>query len=260
MWKILRYTFYDLVRSRWLFMYMGLFLVITLGFIYLSGDSSQMVLSLMNVVLVLVPLVATVFGVTFYYNSREFTLLLLAQPVPRRQIFLGQLCGLASSLALCLILGTLIPALIAGIAVSSDFLSFITVVAVGVILTFVFTGLAIWVALANDNRIRGFGFAVLMWLVFAVIYDGLFLLVLSYFSDYPLDNLAIALSMLNPIDLGRILITLQMDIAALMGYTGAVFRKTIGSGLGQVFAWAVLVVWAILPVLMVRRLSGRKDF
>ena len=82
----------------------------------------------------------------------------------------------------------------------------------------------------------------------------------SVFSDYPLEQAAIGISMFNPIDLGRILITLQMDIAALMGYTGAVFRKTIGSGGGLLLAWAVLLFWAILPVVFVRRRAYRKDF
>ena len=117
-----------------------------------------------------------------------------------------------------------------------------------------------WVAMRHDNKIRGFGVAMFLWLVFAVIYDGIFLMLLSGFSDYPLEKTAIGLSMLNPIDLGRILITMQMDIAALMGYTGAVFRKTIGSGAGLVVAWAVLIAWGIIPVLMIRRKASRKDF
>jgi hypothetical protein len=42
----------------------------------------------------------------------------------------------------------------------------------------------------------------------------------------------IILSALNPIDLGRILFLMKFDIAALMGYTGAVFQRFFGSGLG----------------------------
>lgn len=38
----------------------------------------------------------------------------------------------------------------------------------------------------------------------------------------------IVLSALNPIDLGRILVLLKMDVAALLGYTGAVFRQFLG--------------------------------
>ena len=57
----------------------------------------------MNVILLLVPLIATMFGVMYYYNSREFTELLLAQPIPRRHIFIGQYLGIAGSLSIILI-------------------------------------------------------------------------------------------------------------------------------------------------------------
>tara|TARA_R100000935_G_C2778402_1_gene140626 strand:- start:367 stop:558 length:192 start_codon:yes stop_codon:yes gene_type:complete len=41
----------------------------------------------------------------YYYNFREFTQLLLAQPDKRSSIFLGQYFGVALSLSLSLIIG-----------------------------------------------------------------------------------------------------------------------------------------------------------
>jgi Cu-processing system permease protein len=67
----------------------------------------------------------------------------------------------------------------------------------------------------------------MLWFYFSLIYDGLLLFFLFQFSDYPLEKAMIVLSSLNPIDLGRILILLKLDIAALMGYTGAVFDEVL---------------------------------
>jgi Cu-processing system permease protein len=76
----------------------------------------------------------------------------------------------------------------------------------------------------SKDKARGIGAALLLWFYFALIYDGIVLLILFTFSDYPLEKLTLLLSALNPIDLGRIFIMLKMDISALMGYTGALYE------------------------------------
>ena len=99
-----------------------------------------------------------------------------------------------------------------------------------------------------------------MWLFFAVIYDGIILLSMMLFGDYPLDKVTLMVTMLNPIDLSRILILLKLDISALLGYTGAVFQKFFGTSSGVILSLSILSIWTIIPVvLMVRKAKG-KDF
>jgi len=136
----------------------------------------------------------------------------------------------------------------------------LTLLGNGLLLTFIFSGLAFLIALRNDNKIRGFGLAILTWLFFAVVYDGIVLLLLLFFRDYPLENAALGLSILNPIDLSRILILLKLDISALMGYTGAVFQKFFGTIWGSVVAVLSLGFWVLIPVISIRMLSNKKDF
>lgn len=260
MLKIMKYTLSDLLRSRWGLIYLGFFLLLTLSLLWLSGDVSKVVISLMNVILILCPLIAVMFGVMYFYNSREFTELLLAQPIRRTDIFWGQYLGLALSLSLSLLLGIGLPFLLYGLLASSEVLNFFVLVSTGVFLSFIFSGLAFYIALRNDNRIRGFGLAILVWLFFAVIYDGIFLLSLMLLKEYPLEHYSIVAAMFNPIDLSRILILLKLDISALMGYTGAVFRKFLGTGLGSTLSFGVLVLWVLVPAWSIRRLALRKDF
>jgi Cu-processing system permease protein len=260
MLKILKYSFYDLIRSRWTYSYGGFYLLFTLSLLWLSNDLSKVVISLMNVVLLLCPLIATMFGVMYYYNSREFTELLLAQPVRRTSIFLGQYLGVAGSLSASWIIGVGVPFSLYGVFGSEQAGNFAMLLFVGVVLSFVFSAMAFFIALKNENRIKGFGLAILAWLFFAVIYDGLLLLSLSMLTEYPLEKFSLIASVLNPIDLSRILILLKLDVSALMGFTGAVFRKFLGTGLGMGVAFAVLLLWVVGPVIGIRRVAVRKDF
>jgi Cu-processing system permease protein len=214
----------------------------------------------MNVIIILVPLIGTIFGVMYYYNSKEFTELLLAQPIKRSSIFLGQYLGVALSLSMSLILGLGIPFVLYGLFQSNEIWDFGLLLVTGTFLTLIFTALAFNIALYNENKIKGFSYAILLWLFMAVIYDGLFLMALMAFESYPLDSFSIGATLFNPIDLSRILILLKLDISALLGYTGAVFQKFFGTGFGLVMALSALSLWVLFPVLNIYRKSRKKDF
>ena len=221
---------------------------------------SKVIITLMNIVLVLVPLIATIFGVMYFYSSRDFTELLLAQPIARRQIFLGQYVGLVFSLALCIIIGIGVPFTIFGVFGSSEIWNYFSLLGIGVCLSMIFGAFSILIGIAFDNKIKGFGFAIFLWLFFAIIYDGIFLILLNIFSDYPLDRFALIMAMANPIDLGRILILLKLDISALMGYTGAVFNQVLGNAGGMIISLGILLLWTFVPVHFFCRIASKKDF
>ena len=126
-------------------------------------------------------------------------------------------------------------------------------------LTLVFTSIAFWASVKARDKARGIGFALLLWFYFALIYDGLILLILFAFSDYPLEKLTLILSALNPIDLGRIFIMLKMDVSALMGYTGALYQDFFGSFMGMLFTMGVMSLWAIIPLVGALRTFKKKD-
>jgi len=260
MLKILKYSIYDLLRSRWSYVYF--FFYLSLGFVllFLNNDVSKAVITLMNIIIVLTPLIGTIFGVMYYYNSKEFTELLLAQPIKRNKIFMGQYLGIALSLTLSLVLGLGIPFLAYGIFKSSAIFDFGLLLVTGSFLNFIFVALAFNIALSNENKIKGFGYAILLWLFLAVIYDGLFIISLLVFNDYPLDKFSLIATMFNPIDLSRILILLKLDISALLGYTGAIFKQFFGTNLGLFSSIFALSLWVIFPVFRINGKLKKKDF
>ena len=260
MLKILKYSFFDLMRSRWSYVYFLFYLAVGFVLLFLNNDTSKAVITLMNIIVVLTPLIGTIFGVMYYYNSREFTELLLAQPLKRSTIFLGQYLGVSLSLSLSLVLGLGVPFLAYGVLQSTAIFDFISLLFVGAFLTFIFVSLAFNIALSNENKIKGFGYAILVWLFLAVIYDGIFLISLVMFQEYPLDQFSLFATVFNPIDLSRIVILLKLDISALLGYTGAVFQKFFGTNFGIVLSSSVLILWVLLPTLRIVYKSKSKDF
>ena len=164
------------------------------------------------------------------------------------------------SLSLSYLLGTGIPFLFYGIQATRQAGNFLLLTVAGLFLTFIFTALSFLVSIRFENTIKGFGIAIFIWLFFAIIYDGIFLLILLIFEQYPMDKFALAMTLFNPIDLSRVLIMLKLDISALMGYTGAVFNKFLGTGLGIGIAVVVLFLWIIFPVSLIVNYARKKDF
>lgn len=258
--KFIKYSFTDLIQSYWTIIYFLFFLAVTGAILYFSADMTKSIVSMMNIVLVLVPLVSIVFGAIYYYNSREFTELLLAQPVRRRSLILGQYAGLALSLSISVSLGVGIPFALKGIFSSEHIFDFLLILFAGIGLSFSMSAIAYATALRHENKILGFGISLFIWFFLAVLYDGLILVLMIIFKEYPTDTLAIILTFLNPIDLSRVLIMLGLDIAALMGYTGALFLKFFGSATGISVSLISMLSWIAIPSLLMVRIAKNKDF
>ena len=107
--RIIKYVFYDILRTRFILLYTMFLLLSTFAMFQLDTDSSKVILSLMNVVLMVVPLVSVVFTTIHFYNSYEFIELMLAQPVNRPVIFLGEYFAVALSLCFAFTAGVGIP-------------------------------------------------------------------------------------------------------------------------------------------------------
>jgi Cu-processing system permease protein len=256
--KIVRYELRDVLRSRSLIAY-GLFFLLVTEVLLRFGGGPRAALSLMNVVLLLIPLVSIVFGTMYLYHAREFTEMLLAQPVRRAQLFLGQFLGLAMPLSAAFLLGLGVPfAMHAG--EEGPGATLLVIAGCGVALTFIFTAFAALIAARIDDRVKGIGAAIGLWLGLTIVYDGLVMMGLTVFADYPLEKPALAAMVSNPIDLARVLILLRLDVSALMGYTGAVFERFFGSTWGAGLASLALVVWTGVPLLLGARRFQRKDF
>jgi Cu-processing system permease protein len=247
-------VFYDMLRTRFIIFYAAFLMICTFAFFQIDGDFGKVVLSLMNVVLMAVPLVSVVFTTIHFFNSYEFIELMLAQPVNRRAVFLSEYLAVASSLCLAFVIGVGFPFVVYG-----AWQPIATLIITGIFLTLVFVSLAFFASVLTRDKARAIGIALLFWFYFSLIYDGLLLWVIYSFSDYPLEKLTLTLIAFNPIDLARIIMLLQLDISALMGYTGAFYKNFFGSNLGILFSASFLMLWVLWPTLVAMRIFNKKD-
>ncbi|MEP7254451.1 MAG: ABC transporter permease subunit [Ferruginibacter sp.] len=252
--KIIKYVIIDILRNKIMLTYTIFLLIISLSIFNLEDNSSKGLLSLLNIILIIVPLVSMLFSAIYVYNSAEFLELLVSQPLKRRSIWLSLFLGLACSQALAFFIGAGIPILLYE-ATATGFM----MLATGLLLSVIFVAIAMLAAVKTRDKARGIGVTILLWLYFALIFDGLLLFILFQFADYPLEKMMIGLSILNPIDLSRILILLKMDVSALMGYTGAIFKDFFGTQSGFVLSFCTLFAWVIIPTWLSLRKFNRKD-
>jgi len=252
--KIIKYVLLDILRNKILLSYTVLLLAISLSVFNLEDNPAKGILSLLNVVLIVLPLVSIIFSTIYVYNCSEFIELLVSQPLKRTRLLMSIFMGLVISLLLAFLVGAGLPILIYNPGAAG-----LLLVLVGMALTVIFVSLAILGSVVARDKARGIGVSILLWFYFSLLYDGLVLFCLFQFSDYPLEKPAIILGSLNPIDLGRIVVLLKMDISAMMGYTGAVFKDVFGGAGGALYASAVLFAWMALPLYLAVRYFNRKD-
>lgn len=254
MMKLSRYVLYDILRSKIIIAYTLFLFIVSFSMFQMEEDSSKALLSLMNIILIALPLVSLVFTTIHYYNSYEFIELMLSQPLSRKKIILSEYAGVSLSLLSAFLIGVGIPVLFYAANETGMALLF-----TGAALTLIFTSIAFFASVWARDKARGIGFALLLWFYFTLIYDGIVLLILFSFSDYPLEKFTLVISALNPVDLGRIFIMLKMDVSALMGYTGALYKDFFGSGTGLLFTTGVMTLWIVIPLWLAVKKFKKKD-
>lgn len=252
--KIIKYVLTDIIRNKIVIAYTLLLIAISFGILSLESSSTKAMLSLLNIVLIIVPLVSIVFSTIYVYNSSEFIELLLSQPLKRKTIWLGMFVGLALSLALAFFAGIGIPILLFNFNAIG-----LTLIAAGLFLSVILVSIAMLAAVYTRDKAKGIGIAIILWLYFSLLFDSLVLLLLFQFEEYPLEKAMIVLSALNPIDLSRILILLKMDVSALMGYTGAVFKTFYGTQWGILVSFLLLFLWIVIPLFFSLKKFKNKD-
>lgn len=254
MLKISKYVLYDIVRNKVMIAYTLFLFIVSMTLFQMEVNSSKAVLSLLNIVLIVIPLVSLVFSTIHWYNSYEFIELMLTQPISRKKVLFSEYTGISGSLVIAALAGIGIPVMIYNFNGTG-----MALILIAALLSLVFASVSFLASVKSRDKARGIGVSLLLWFYFVLIFDGLILLIIFTFSDYPLEKITLLLSSLNPVDLGRIFIMLHMDVSALMGYTGAMYKDFFGSGSGILYTIGIMVVWIVAPMLLALRAFNKKD-
>ncbi|RPA69480.1 ABC transporter permease [Cyclobacteriaceae bacterium YHN15] len=255
MFKLLKYSLYDIVKSRFALLYTLFMVLVAISIYQVSEDMSKVSLSLLNIMLMIVPLISAIFATTHFFNNLEFTELMLAQPVKRRDVFLSQILAVMFVLSMAILIGFGAPMLLWGADITV-----LTLLGIGISLSIIFAGLAFLASVLTRDKAKAIGISLSFWIYFSLIYDGFVLYLIYSLADYPLEKTTLSLVFLNPVDLGRVIMLMQLDISALMGYTGAFFQQFFGSAKGILLSSSMMFIWMLWPMGLAMRVFKKKDF
>jgi Cu-processing system permease protein len=258
------------IRNRWTLIFAcvfgGLMLAIAyFGLLTAGGLGFQSFtrtsVSLLNLVLYLVPLVALMMGTLSFTSEKSLSELLFAQPVTRSEILLGKLLGLFAALATASLCGFgLAGFIIASRAGTAGVARFPAFVGLSLLLALVFLTLAALVASWCDRQTKAFGVAMFLWFFFVIFYDllvigGAFLLKERTANQFIFTSL-----FGNPVELARVASLLVLDGKEVFGAAGAALAKFLGGDRAALLALlGGLLCWIVAPFVIAQRLLKRQD-
>ena len=260
-----RYELLLAIRSRWLQVFAvtfaGLALAVAGGGYIISGghgvqDFARTAASLVQLVLLLVPLAALVFGALALTPDRGAAELLYAQPVSRGAILAGRMLGVWTALVAAELLGFGAAGLVVrGQAGPEGARQYGALVVTAAALTAVFLAIAALLASANaGRRTRVLASALVVWFVTAVLFDIGVLAVASTLRSGAASRLMVVATLVNPVDAARVGVLVAIDgVSAFGAGSLALFRVTGGPGAAVALAGLSLGVWVAVSLLLAMR-------
>lgn len=258
------------VRSRWTQVFAGVFAALALavaasGYVLSGGmgvqDFARTAVSLVQLVLLLVPLTALLIGVSALAPEREE--ILFSQPVAREAVLLGRLLGLLAALAAAQGLGLGAAGIVVFAQSGPEGLAGYLALALGALaLTAVFLGVAALIAVRGlgKGRNRPLAVALVTWFAAVVLFDLAALGAASLLPSGTASRVLIASVILNPVDAVRTGALLAIEGAAAFGAASLAFlRFTGGPARGAGLLAASVLLWATVPAWLAMRRIGRAD-
>jgi Cu-processing system permease protein len=248
----------DALRNRWFILYALCFAALSLALasVALAGTGrfgmagfGRTAASLVNLVLLIVPLMGLTLGAVALSSERERGTLetLLSQPITRGEVLLGKFLGLAAALlgALAAGFGTT-GAVLAAQGASANVVQFVSIFALSVLLGWSMLSVGFLISSVARRTTLALGTAIFVWLGFV------------FLGDLGLMSGAVALQMsaaellawalLNPLQVFKMFAVSGMHRSLdLLGPAGLYASQTFGNSLPLLFG-SVLAAWITLPL------------
>lgn len=271
-WTCARQELALAVRSRWMQTFAAVFALLALavastGYVLSGGtgfqDFARTSASLVDLILLLVPLTSLLFGVNVLTPEPGAAEMLFSQPVARRTILAGQLTGLLLALVGAEAIGFGAAGLVLFTRTGAyGMTSFLGVAAGAVVLTAVFIGLAAAIAAGSTSasRARSLAIALLVWFVAVVLYDVAMLGLASAVPSGVASRLLMVAAVVNPVDAIRTGTLLGVEGSTAFGAASLAFFRFAGGSWGAA-AWLTtsIVAWLIVPFLAAGVRLNRAD-
>lgn len=249
----------DARRNRWFLLYALAFagLSLALAWVALSGAGNyglagfgRTSASLINLILLIVPLMGLTLGAMGLAGEREQGTLLymLAQPINQAELLLGKFLGLALALIAALGLGFGLTALlIAANGGGAQIGVYLSLLGLSCLLAVASLSVGLLVSSLTPRGSTAVGIALFLWLIL-VFFGDLGVMGTALVLRLNVDQL-FALAIINPLQLFKIaaVFSLRQNLEVL-GPAGVYALRTYGSQLLPLLL-GLLAAWALLPFL-----------
>lgn len=239
--NVVFFEMFDALRSRWLLVYSGLIFSFAFFLLYMSsGSDEDVAASLLNFILLLVPLFLFVYGIISFHMSLSFGRVILSTGVTRTSLYMGQYIGRLLGVLPGFALGLLLAFIFAGSIEAIG--SFMLLLVYGLLLNAVFLGLSFLISQFSEHLELLIGAAIGIWFLLYILYDSLLLMLVILFGDFPIEKMLLALTMLNPIDTVRSVVLMQGNLQSLMTHSSAIYAKVLSGWVGILVGTALLIL------------------
>ncbi len=260
------------LRSRWTQIFAAVFGLLAFfvsgaGYVLSGGhgvqDFARTAVSLVQLVLLLVPLTALLIGVLSLAPERGAAELVFSQPLARHTVLLGKLLGLFLALAAAQAVGfgaagTLVYAQSGAEGVGG----FLLLVAGSFVTTGVFLGLAALLSAGaiGRKRARALALALVVWFVAVVLFDLAALGAASLLPSGTASRVLIVASLVNPVGVVRTGVLLGIEGTGAFGAGSlALLRFTKGPWGAALWLVLSLLFWLVAPTALAVRRLRRAD-
>ena len=270
-WLCARYELVLAVRSRWLQIFAVVFAGLALavagsGYILSGGygvqDFSRTAVSLVQLVLLLVPLASLVFGGLALTSERGAAELLYSQPVGRGRVLLGRVLGLWTALAAAELVGFGLAGLVLQWQTSLGGVGqYGALTLMAAALTGVFLSIAALLASrSTGRRTRVLAQGLVVWFLAVVLFDVVALGAASLLRSGSASRLLIWATLINPVDAARTGALLAIEGTSAFGAASMALLRFTGGMAGAAGAvTASLLLWLVVPFALAVRSLTRAD-
>ncbi len=271
-WLVARQELLLAARSRWTQIFAAVFALLALavsssGYILSGGrgfqDFARTSASLVQLVVLVVPLAALLMGVLALAPERGTAELLFSQPISRRAILVGKLLGLLAALAAAEFVGFGLAGLVVFSSTGEEGgWGYALLVLGSVLLTAAFLGIAALIAAGavGRKRTRALALAVVVWFVAVILADLAALGVASLLPSTAASRLLVVSVIANPAGAVRTGALLGIEGTAAFGSASlALLRFAGGAAAAAVLLAASVLTWVVAPVAAAARRLSRVD-
>ncbi len=246
------------LKNRWFVLYTICFsalALLVLLFSTMGGDIAgysgfgRTAASLINLVLLFIPLIAIITGGVSISNERENGTLpyLLSHPISKNEIFVGKFLGLLIAIWFSILLGFGLAGV--GVAImgeQGDISGYLLTVLLSALLAACFLSIGFLVSVYSGKASKAIGISVFLWLFFIILGD-LGIMGTTVAMDLGIKQV-FALALLNPTEVFKVASVLVLSPRfEILGPVGVYAIRTFGQQGVFYLLFSIMVLWTLIP-------------